>query len=100
MMKISLLYERAFSNAAGISWQTIMPSVSGIEELITMLTLFGRGLPMLSNVFLPIITTLPLVSFLKFFKSSAICHGSLLFLPITLFFAIAAIMFIIQRSQI
>src|SRR6185437_14304801 len=44
---------------------------------------FGSGLPMDSNVLRPITTTLPVVSCLNHLKSSGKCHGILLPAPIT-----------------
>src|SRR5687767_2366107 len=46
---------------------------------------------MLSNVFLPITMTFPVVIFLNHLKSSGRCHGILFPLPITRFSLIAAI---------
>ena len=46
--------------------------------LTTKLYLLGRGLPIDSKVFLPIIIVFPDVSSLNFFISSAMCQGSLL----------------------
>ena len=45
--------------------------------------LFGRGLPILSKVFLPITIVLFKVTFLKYFRSSGMCHGNWLFRPMT-----------------
>src|SRR3989338_11523933 len=56
----------------------------------TIFTRPGKGLPIDSHVFLPIITTEFLVVLRKCFISSGISHGSLLSLPITPFGSIAA----------
>src|SRR3569833_169531 len=56
-----------------------------------MVSRFGNGLPIDSNVLRPITTTLPVVSCLNHLKSSGKCHGILLPAPITRLSDIAAI---------
>jgi hypothetical protein len=58
---------------------------------ITMLVLLGRGLPMDSKQFLPMITAWPTVVFLKYFKSAGRYQGIWLPAPITLWWFIATI---------
>src|SRR5579863_4359904 len=74
-----------------------LPNASGKSRckrpgcrLRTMLMRFGSGLPRLSNVLRPMMTTLPEVNCLNHLKSSGRCHGILLPAPITRFSDIAA----------
>src|SRR6185369_8125843 len=64
------------------------------DLLNTIVSRFGRGFPIDSNVFRPITTMWPVVVFLNHAKSSGRCHGIRLPSPITRFFDIAAIAFI------
>lgn len=59
------------STTALIEGKVRAPLISSGLEVITTLVLLGKGLlPIASHVFLPITTTLPVVSFLKRTKSS------------------------------
>ena len=68
-----------------------VPSGEDDPREMTIFTLLGRGRPMDSYVFLPIITGEPVVVFLKNFMSSEICHRRALSLPMALLSAIATI---------
>ena len=67
-----------------------------------MLILLGKGRPMDSYVFRPMIIGLPEVKALNLFKSSGIFHGKELFLPITKFLdtAATAVSFITQLWEL
>src|SRR5699024_5111465 len=79
---------------------TSTPSIVDFVLVKTILRRFGSGLPIDSNVFLPITTALPVVSSLKYFKSFGKCHGIALLIPITLLLPIATSNEIIYYTSI
>src|SRR5574337_786403 len=78
------------------SFTTIQPGAKYVsyDFVITILTLPGKGLPIDSYVFLPIITKELLVWSLKKLRSEGMFHGSLPSFPMNPFRDTAAIIFI------
>src|SRR3989344_1933400 len=93
---LDTLYLILASSASANEWQIITPSGLKLgSRVMTILSRFGKGRPIDSNVFRPIITGWPVVIALNLFKSSGIFQRSLLFFPNSLFLPIAATILII-----
>src|SRR5437899_1015937 len=64
--------------------EIIRTSGIGVLELVSTIVMrFGKGLPMDSKVFRPIMITWPMVIFLNHLKSSGKCQGILFPAPMT-----------------
>ena len=77
---------------------TVQPGISMCCRVTTTFVRLGSGRPNDSKVLRPMTTGCPVVSALKRFRSSEICHSSVLPPPITPFRATATIIEIIRLS--
>ena len=89
IINISSLFPASTNAFSRLSKTNIFLSFKLLDKITFFLP--GSAFPIESYVILPIIIVLPIVIFLKFFRSSDKCQGIPLSFPITLFLDIATI---------